>query len=225
MKKQPNKSTIAVTDYRIEKYTDAMTSPESLVLQEVVKSSIKELDFIDMLSGNGVGQLLKILIKTSGARRILEIGTFTGYSALAMAEALPKNGKVITLEMNVRYQEIASYHFDKFDDHHKITMLKGDARELLGTVKEDFDLVFLDADKVSYPMYFEQVLPLLKSGGLLVADNTLWSGTVLEPEAPKAKAIDEFNKLVAADNRVEQILLPVRDGITLIRKKEKIKNK
>ena len=195
-----------------------MTTPESESVKALVKSSDEELEFIDMLSGNLVGQLLKMFIKISGAKRVLEIGTFTGYSALMMAEALPEDGEVLTMEMNLRYQNLSEKHFKQFDRDKKINLLKGNAKELIKELEGEFDLVFLDADKLSYDSYFEEVLPKLSTGGLLVVDNVLWDGTVLEPQDHKSEALDAFNKKVAEDERVEQVLLPVRDGITIMRK-------
>lgn len=219
MKKHRGKPIIQITNPEIENYAEKMTSDESEDLLALVKSSDDELDFIDMLSGKLVGQLLKILIKISNARRVLEIGTFTGYSAITMADALPDDGEVTTLEMNLRYQELSEQHFIKFDKQNKITLLKGDARLLVEEMEGEFDLVFLDADKQSYMFYYEKILPLLKHGGLVVVDNVLWDGTVLKPEDAKAQAIHDFNTFVAKDERVEQVLLPVRDGVNIIRKK------
>lgn len=218
MNNSAKNSTIPITDRQIDIYANKMTSPESTDLEKVVKSSARELEFIDMLCGNTVGQLLKMLIRLCKATRILEIGTFTGYSALAMAEALPDKGEIVTLEMNVLYQELALRHFEQYDKQGKITLLKGDAKTLLDDVQGKFDLIFLDADKLNYALYYKKVLPMLNTSGLLVTDNTLWGGTVLKPEEPKAKAIDDFNRLVKEDRRVNQVLLPVRDGITLIQK-------
>lgn len=219
MKKHRDKSIVQITDAKIEEYARAMTTPESEGVRALVKSSDAELEYIDMLSGNLVGQMLRMLIQVSGAKRILEIGTFTGYSAIVMAEALPDDGEIITMEMNIRYQELASKHFQKFDHLNKIKLLEGNARELVSGLSGDFDLIFIDADKLSYEDYFNQTLPLLKQGGLMVVDNVLWDGTVLDPEDHKAQALHEFNKMVSHDNRVEQVLLPVRDGVTIIRKK------
>lgn len=219
MKKHRGKPVIPINDPRIQNYAERLTTPESDEIRTVVSSSDKELEYIDMLSGNLVGQLLKMLIYISGARRILEIGTFTGYSAIMMAEALPEDGKVITLEMNLRYQALAEKHFNLSEHSSKIELIKGDAREIITQMNEEFDLVYLDGDKMRYAFYFEKALPLLKSGGLLVADNVLWDGTVLEPEDHKARAIANFNEMVSKDDRVEQVLLPVRDGVFIIRKK------
>lgn len=219
MKKHRHDPIVQITDQRIEDYSLRMTTSESEHIKELVASSGNELDYIDMLSGNIVGQLLKMLIKTSGARRILEIGTFTGYSALMMAEALPKDGRIITIEMNLRYQELAERHFKKFDTDNKITLIKGNAQELIEKVEGQFDIIFLDADKVSYSFYYEAALKKLETGGLLVADNVLWGGTVLKPNDQKSRTLDEFNKRVKQDERVENVLLPLRDGLSLIRKK------
>ncbi|MCH2450519.1 MAG: class I SAM-dependent methyltransferase [Gracilimonas sp.] len=218
MKKHRQNPIVQITDQRIEEYSLRMTTDESERIKDLVASSGSELDYIDMLSGNLVGQILKMLIKISGAKRILEVGTFTGYSAVMMAEALPVDGEVITIEMNILYQELAERHFKKFDTENKITLMKGNAQELIEDIEGYFDLIFLDADKVSYYFYYEQALKKIESGGLVVVDNVLWDGTVLAPADHKAKAVDQFNKKVKEDERVEQVLLPVRDGLTIIRK-------
>tara|TARA_R110000868_G_scaffold304437_21_gene565398 strand:+ start:28622 stop:29281 length:660 start_codon:yes stop_codon:yes gene_type:complete len=218
MKKHRGKQVVPITDPNIDQYSEEHTTPESNDIKNLITSSDKELDYIDMLSGRVVGQLLKMLIKISGAKRVLEIGTFTGYSAIMMAEALPEYGEVITLEMNLRYQNLAQKHFDGSKVGSKIKMIRGNAQETIDELEGNFDLVYLDGDKLRYSFYFEKVLPMLKSGGLIIADNVLWDGTVLNPEDAKAEAIAEFNRLVANDERVEQVLLPVRDGVNVIRK-------
>lgn len=218
MKKHRHKPIVQITDPKIDHYSEEHTTSESEDIQNLIKSSDEKLQYIDMLSGRVVGQLLKMIVKISGAKRILEIGTFTGYSAIMMAEALPEEGELITLEMNLRYQELAQKHFDESNVGYKIKMMKGNAQETINGLKEIFDLVYLDGDKLRYEFYYEKVLPLLTSGGLIVADNVLWDGTVLNPEDAKAQAISAFNKKVAEDERVEQVLLPVRDGVNVIRK-------
>lgn len=219
MKKHKDRSTVQITDTKIEEYAGEMTTKESESIRSLVASSGKELEFVDMLSGNLVGQLLKMLVSISGAKRILEIGTFTGYSALTMAEALPKDGSVVTIEMNIRYQDLAERHFKEHDKAQKIRLVKGNAREEIEGIKGEFDLIFIDADKLSYQQYFESTLPKLRSGGIMVVDNVLWNGTVLDPQDEKSAALDAFNKKIADDERVEQVMLPVRDGITIILKK------
>ena len=218
MKKHRGKPIVPITDPKIDVYSENHTTSESDDIKNLIESSDNELEYIDMLSGRVVGQLLKILIKITGAKRVLEIGTFTGYSALTMAEALPENGEVITLEMNLRYQKLAQKHFDSSEVGSKINMIKGNAQQSIKELTGTFDLVYLDGDKLRYAFYFNTVLPIIKSGGLIVADNVLWDGTVLEPEDHKAQAIADFNKMVTDDERVEQVLLPVRDGVNIIRK-------
>lgn len=218
MKKHRNKPIVQITDKQIEEYALRMTTKESDKVKELITSSSSELEYIDMLCGNTVGQILKMLVRISGAKRILEIGTFTGYSAIMMAEALPEDGQIITIEMNIKYQKLAEWHFRKFDNENKITLMNGNAQEIIEHLKGHFDLIFLDADKMSYPFYYEQGLKKLRSGGLLVADNVLWDGAVLDPPDHKAEAMDQFNKMVQEDDTVEQVLLPVRDGLTIIRK-------
>ncbi|MEQ9310607.1 MAG: class I SAM-dependent methyltransferase [Balneolaceae bacterium] len=218
MKKHRGNPNVPITDPKIEKYSEDHTSPESKEILNLINSSDQELQYIDMISGRVVGQLLKILIKISGAQRILEIGTFTGYSAIMMAEALPINGEIITLEMNLRYQSLAQNHFDTSEVGNKIKMICGNAQITINELVGEFDLVYLDGDKLSYQFYFTKILDMLKPGGLIVADNVLWDGTVLKPEDQKAMAIAAFNKQVAEDERVEQVLLPVRDGVNIIRK-------
>lgn len=218
MKKHRDKPNVQITDRQVEEYSLRMTTNESEQVKDLIALSRSELEYVDMLSGNLVGQLLKMLIKISGAKRILEIGTFTGYSAITLAEALPRDGKIITIEMNILYQELAERHFKKFDTQNKVTLMKGNAQELIEDTEGYFDLIFLDADKVSYSFYYEQALNKLESGGLVVVDNVLWNGAVLAPADHKSEALDQFNKKVKEDERVEQVLLPVRDGVTIIRK-------
>ena len=195
-----------------------MTTSESEALKALVASSGEELEYIDMLSGNLVGQLLRLLIRISGARRVLEVGTFAGYSALTMAEALPDDGEVITIELNKRYQEIAEQHFRTYDREQKIRFVKGNAQDEIPLLKGKFDLVFIDADKMRYTYYYEQVIGRVKSGGLIVADNVLWNGEVLDPQDKKSLALHDFNAMICEDSRVEQVLLPIRDGLLVVLK-------
>ena len=217
MKKHRGKPIVQITDPQIDDYAENHTSSESQDLLDLIQSSDEELQYIDMLSGRVVGQLLKLLVAISGARRILEIGTFTGYSALSMAEALNGEGEVVTIEMNLKYQKIAQRHFDSSKAGHLIHLIKGNAQKVMEDLEGVFDLVYLDGDKLRYQYYYDQVLPHLRSGGLIIADNVLWDGTVLKPEDPKAEAIHAFNEYVLNDDRVEQVLLPIRDGVNVIR--------
>jgi len=202
----------------ISEYTESFTSKESKTLKELVRVSERELEYTDMLSGPQVGMLLKMLVQISGSKRILEIGTFTGYSAIWMADALPVDGTLITLEMNERYRDISRQFFEKEEYKSKIKQKMGNALEVIPTLSGVFDLIFLDADKISYPTYYEMLKPKLKAGGLFVIDNVLWGGEVLRPSDEKSRAIHKLNKMIRDNKEVEQVMIPVRDGITLVRK-------
>ncbi len=219
MKKHRGKPVVQITHPEIEQYAEQHTDRESDQVMELIRSSDEELEYIDMLSGKVVGQLLKMLVKLTGALRILEVGTFTGYSAVMMAEALPEDGELVTIEMNLRYQKLAETHFSRSTVKHKIRLIKKNAQEAIPELEERFDLAYLDGDKLRYRFYFEEILPKLRPGGLLVVDNVLWDGTVLDPQDHKAEAIQKFNRYVYEDDRVEKVFLPVRDGVYLIRKK------
>ena len=202
----------------IETYVEACTTNESDAARALVQTSEYELQYTDMISGKIVGKLLAMLVKISGAKRILEIGTFTGYSALRIAEALPEDGSIITCDMNERYEAIAREQFAKSGLEDKIMLKMGSALQTLKTLSGPFDLIFLDADKRNYPEYGCRLIPMLPSGGLLVIDNVLWGGEVLDPKDDKSQAIDACNRMIADDERIEQVMLPVRDGITIARR-------
>ncbi|MEX2368748.1 MAG: class I SAM-dependent methyltransferase [Balneolaceae bacterium] len=208
-----------IVNPQIKPYLESHTSPESDLLRELVRKSEEELTYTDMISGRQVGQLLQMLIRIGRFSRILEIGTFTGYSAITMADVLPDNGEVLTLELNERYRDVSEPFFKKEPYNKKIRQIMGDARETLALLDGFFDMVFIDAEKLYYSEYYKKSLPLLKKGGVMVIDNTLWSGGVLDPDTPKGEAIDEFNKMIQADDRVDNLMLPVRDGVTVVYKK------
>ncbi len=218
MKKHRGKPIIPISDQRIEKYAEAHSVQDSEELKALIESSDQSLEYIDMLSGSIIGGFLQQIIQISCAKKILEIGTFTGYSAIKMAEALPDDGLIYTLEMNLRYQELAEKHFEVSAQKSKIKLLKGNAQQLIDQIDDVFDLVYLDGDKLRYELYVEKVLPKLKSDGLIIADNVLWDGMVLNPEDHKSQAIADFNHFVCEDSRLEVVLLPIRDGVSLIRK-------
>lgn len=202
----------------IEEYARKNTTRESTEAELITNATLNELDYPDMLSGSVEGRLLAMLVAFSGAKKILELGTFTGYSALSMAEALPEDGTLTTIEMNDVYAEIATRHFALSPHGHKIQLLFGTVRSILPTLDKTYDMIFLDADKSSYPEYYDMLIPRLRSNGILVVDNVLWYGNVLNPEDKKSSAIDAFNQKVTNDDRVENVLLTIRDGIQLIRK-------
>jgi caffeoyl-CoA O-methyltransferase len=174
-----------------------------------------------MLSGHLQGRILKMLTQMIGAKTILELGTFTGYSALCFAEALPEDGMVHTVDDNDELEEFAYSFFEQSEHGHKIVQHIGKALEVIPTIDAQFDLVFLDADKREYQAYYDAVFDKIPSGGYILADNTLWDGKVIETVDPRDKqtvSLLAFNDFVANDPRVETVILPLRDGLTLIRK-------
>jgi caffeoyl-CoA O-methyltransferase len=208
-----------ITDSDVERYAEEHSTPESEITTKLIQNSDEELAYIDMLSGPLVGNLLQFLVQISGAKNCLEIGTFTGYSAIKMAEVLPVDGRIDTIEMNTRYQDIAQKNFLMSGYEKKIHLIKANAREEITKLNTLYDLIYLDADKLYYQHYYEYCIPILKCGGILVADNVLWNAQVLAPKDFKSKALDAFNKQLKEDNRVNQLLLPLRDGCTIVRKK------
>ena len=176
-----------------------------------------------MLSGHFQGRILKMLVRMIQPQRVLEIGTFVGYSALCMAEGLPEGGHVDTIEIDEELEEFIREQLAKSPFEERITLHIGDAVQVIPQLDTTFDLVFIDADKRLYRDYYELVLPRLKSGGFILADNTLWDGKVLidKPESNDYQtiAIKAFNDFIATDNRIEKVILPLRDGLTLIMKK------
>lgn len=203
----------------IKDYAHEHSTPEPELIQELIEYSDQNLKYIDMLSGRVVGRLLNMLVKVTGAKRILEVGMFTGYSAQMMADALPEDGELITCDMNEKYANIARRFFERSEHGHKITLKMGEALETIKTLEGPFDFIFIDADKGNYPNYYRETLPLLKQGGMMVIDNVFLAENVIDPQDEKAQAVDELNKVIAGDDRVEEVMLTVRDGLTLVRKK------
>ncbi len=208
-----------ITNPKIEEYVQQHTSGGSQEVAELVETSRQALEHIGMISGKIMGELLMLLIRISGTRRALEIGTFVGYSALRIAEALPEDGALITCDNNERYGAIARSAFQKSPYGHKITMKMGPAAETIKTLNQPFDFIFIDADKINYPYYYKHLITKLRPGGVMAVDNVLWGGKALNPGDDKTRAIDRCNKMIAADNKVEQVMLPVRDGVTIVWKK------
>lgn len=211
----------AIIPEKIEAYCLRHTTVGDKLLRELEKYTQRHCADPQMLIGPFEGALLVLLVRLCGARRVLEIGTFTGYSALCMAEALPKNGQLITCEIRPKHAEIAQSFFDCSPHGRKIQIRLGPALETLASLPRStsFDFVFIDADKENYVNYYEAVLPRLRPGGLIAADNVLWSGRVLAPKKKTDRAVVAFNKHVRRDKRVECVMLPVRDGVSLIRKR------
>lgn len=204
----------------IERYAAEHTSDLPALLEELAEVTRAQTTAPQMMVGRLEGGLLRMLVDLVRAERVIEVGTFTGYSALCMASALPADGKLITCEVDLHHASIARSFFERSPDGGKIELRLGPAIETLrGLPDASADLIFVDADKEGYLAYYEEGLRLLREGGLLVADNVLWSGRVLDPQQDSDRAIVAFNERVAADDRVEQVLLTVRDGMMLVRRR------
>jgi caffeoyl-CoA O-methyltransferase len=210
-----------LTSPELDRYVHDHTRAPAPLLDELREVTYASMQSPQMQVGRVEGGLLRMLAALMGARRILELGTFTGYSALCMAEALPGDGELITCDIDPEATRIAQQFFDRSPHGKKIRIRLGNALDTVLALPEDhpFDMAFVDADKERYPDYYEAVLPRLRRGGLFVADNTLWSGSVLAPQTASARAIARFNDLVTRDDRVENVLLSVRDGVMLARKR------
>ncbi len=203
----------------IETYAAQHTTPLPPLLDELVATTRSSMgEAAGMLSGQVEGTLLQALVAAAGARRVLEIGTFTGFSALMMAAALPDDGELITCDLDPKAIALARSFFARSPDGRKITLVEGPALETMKTLRGPFDVVFIDADKERYIAYYEAALPLLAPRGLIAVDNVLWSGRVLDPKEKSDQAIVAFNEHVQRDPRVANVLLSVRDGVMLVRK-------
>ena len=205
----------------IEEYSVAHTTPLPPLAEELCAATQERIPgpLAIMLSGQTVGTLLQVLVASMGARSVLDIGTFTGFSALMMAPGLPGDGRIITCEVNPNSAEIAREFFARSPHGHKIDLRVGPALETIESLDGPFDFVFLDADKDNYINYYEAVLPKLAPNGLIAVDNVLLLGTVLDPSNDLARAIVAFDDHVQKDSRVTNVTLTVRDGIMLIHRK------
>ena len=203
-------------------YIDVHTSVESDLLKELNRETHAKVLMPRMLSGHYQGRFLSMISKMIRPKNILEIGTYTGYSALCLAEGLAQDGKLITIDINDELTPMVHRYVAKAGRTEQIDVRIGNAEELLPKLNEVFDLVFIDADKVRYSLYYEQVFEKIKPGGFILADNVLWSGKVTSKEKPDADtaALLSFNEMVMNDNRTEKILLPIRDGLYLARKND-----
>lgn len=208
-----------ITNKQIADYTESFTSEETEIIRELVDASDAELEYIDMLSGRQVGLLLKMLVQVSGAKRVLEVGTFIGYSAIMMADGLPNDGELITIEMNRKFQEISKPFFERKPYNLKIRQLTGNALNIIPDLEGPFDLIFLDADKINYPKYYRLAKEKSRPGGIIILDNMLWAGDVLEGTNEKAATIHQTSEIIRDDMEVEQVMIPLRDGLTVVRMK------
>lgn len=210
---------ITLVDSKIEEYAVAKSEPTDSLLKELTDETYKRTALPQMLCGPIEGRFLKIMVQTVGARRVLEVGMFTGYSALSMAEGLPEDGELITLEIDPEVIKIGQSYFDRSPHGKKIRVMQRAALDSIAKLSGTFDLVFIDADKTNYLNYYKAILPMVRSGGLVLVDNVLWGGKVLQPKDADDRAIASLNEFVSGDDSVDRVLLPVRDGIFVIRKK------
>tara|TARA_Y100001934_G_C12220331_1_gene710421 strand:+ start:440 stop:1078 length:639 start_codon:yes stop_codon:yes gene_type:complete len=203
----------------IEDYARSHSVADHPVRTWLREATYARMQVPQMLSGPLVGQTLKTLTALSGGRLAVEVGTFTGYASSWIAEGLTESGKLITCDVDAECTALGQEAWQKMGQDQQIELRLGPALETLADLSEPIDFVFIDADKANYANYFDLLLPKLRPGGVMVADNVLWSGNVLNPQAPSDHALAAFNEKVAADDRVEQVILSVRDGLNLIRKR------
>jgi predicted O-methyltransferase YrrM len=209
-------------DAKLDNYVCAHTENEPALLVDLNRRTHVSILQPRMLSGHYQGRLLSMLAHMIQPKRVLEIGTYTGYSALCFAEGLQAGGKVTTVDVNEELEEFVRSYIEKANCSDKIEYIVGDAMEVVAKMDEQFDLVFIDADKKNYCNYYELVFDKVKPGGYIIADNVLWSGKVLEDYDSldrETKILMDYNKMIHEDERVQEILLPIRDGLMIARKK------
>lgn len=210
-----------IVNNKIEDYIRKNSSKEPEILKDLNKETYLKVLNPRMLSGHIQGRFLSIITKLIKPKKILEIGTYTGYSAICMAEGLIEKGIIHTIDINEELVSIQNKYFAKSKCNNSIIQHVGDARNIIKSINEKFDLVFLDADKENYIEYYELVIEKVKKGGLIIADNVLWTGKVVEPEKDDdelTQYLIDFNKMINEDDRVENIILPLRDGLNIILK-------
>lgn len=205
---------------QLEQYIENHTSEESTILKALDRETHLKVLMPQMLSGKLQGRVLSMFSKMIAPQHILEIGTFTGYSAICMAEGLQKGGKLITIDINEELRPMVDKAIHASGMSDKIVCKNGNALEIIPKLTEMFELVFIDADKVNYSNYYDLVFPKVRHGGYIIADNVLWSGKVLDAKQDKdTEAIVAFNEKIQNDDRIENVLFPVRDGLMVMRKK------
>ena len=204
----------------IEKYIDQHCSDESDVLQQLNRKTQTDVLMPQMLSGKVQGQFLQMISHAVQPNRVLEIGTYTGYSAICLAAGLQENGKLFTIDINEELEQIVKTHVEKAGLQHKIIQIIGDATKEINNLNETFDIVFIDADKQNYSLYYDLVIDKVRTGGFILADNVLWSGKIIDEKKDKdTQKLAEFNDKIQQDNRVENVIVSMRDGIMMMRKK------
>ena len=216
-----SKDPYTLVDPEIEHYAEAHSSPEASLLQKINRETHLRSAYPQMLSGHLQGAFLGMISKLMKPTRVVEIGTFMGYSTICLAQGLTEDGEIITIDNNPEIEKIAGEYFKEAGLDHVVNLRIGDALDILPSLEGPFDLAFIDADKENYTQYYELLVDKISPGGLILADNTLWYGRVIDPEAfgdRETASIRDFNRHILEDPRVENILLPFRDGLTIIRK-------
>jgi len=207
---------------KIDQYVVNHSQKEPDLLQQLNKETWQKVLNPRMLSGGFQGRVLSMISKLIQPKNILEIGTYTGYSALCLAEGIQKDGTLFTIDKNEELEDFSKKYFNKSNYNHQIQQLIGNALDIIPTINEKFDLVFIDADKANYSNYFHLIIDKMNSGGVILSDNVLWSGKVTEKLDIKdldTKALIDYNVLLNSDDRIETVLLPIRDGLTISRLK------
>ena len=206
-------------DEKLEAYATDHTSAEPTLMEQLARETVENMKSPSMLTGKLQGSFLRMLIEMVAARRVLEVGMFTGYATLMRASALPEDGEIHTCEVDPEAETFARKYFAKSSHGRKIRIWTGPALETIASLDGPFDFVYIDADKENYPAYYELCFHRLRVGGVIAVDNVLWSGKVLGPRDEASRAIATMNATIQADPRVDNVLLPIRDGLTLILKK------
>ena len=208
-------------DDNILNYSISKSEKESKLLNDLYRETYLKVLNPRMISGHYQGRILSLISKIISPKKILEIGTYTGYSAICLCEGMDKDGILHTIDNNKELVEIQNKYFKKANLTNKIVQHSGDAKNIIPSIDEEFDIVFIDADKESYPEYYDLIINKVRSGGIIIADNILWSGKILEKvekDDQATKSIIEFNNKIIKDDRVKNIILPIRDGLNIVRK-------
>lgn len=208
-------------DDNILNYSISKSEKESKLLNDLYRETYLKVLNPRMISGHYQGRILSLISKIISPKKILEIGTYTGYSAICLCEGMDKDGILHTIDNNKELVEIQNKYFKKANLEDKIVQHSGDAKNIIPSIDEEFDIVFIDADKESYPEYYDLIINKVRSGGIIIADNILWSGKILEKvekDDQATKSIIEFNNKIIEDDRVKNIILPIRDGLNIVRK-------
>jgi caffeoyl-CoA O-methyltransferase len=210
---------MAVVSDEIQAYAEAHTTPPPELMQRLAEETRETLRSPQMLTGVAEGRLLEFLVFALRPQRVLELGTYSGYSSLSMAAVLPPGGHIDTCEVDEAHAAVARRYLDEAGVGDRVTIHLGPALETIERIESEYDLIFIDADKLNYPTYYEALVPRLSPAGIMALDNTLWSGRVAEPpDSPETDMFVELNDRIAADPRVIAVMLTVRDGVTLVRR-------